>query len=110
MTQHLLSIEDLDRAGIVELLDGAEHMSDVLGREIPKVPALRGKTVVSLFFEDSTRTRTSFDTAARRLSADVMNFSVSSSEVWGTIFLLLFVGAVVGAVGSGVAVSSYLDV
>src|SRR6476661_4075491 len=81
MTQHLLSIEDLDRAGIVGLLDGAEHMSDVLGREIPKVPALRGKTVVSLFYEESTRTRLSFETAAKRLSADVMSFAVGSSSV-----------------------------
>jgi aspartate carbamoyltransferase catalytic subunit len=58
-----------------------DHMVEVNQRPIPKVPALRGKTVVNLFFEDSTRTRTSFDTAARRLSADVMNFAVSSSSV-----------------------------
>ncbi len=79
--KHLLTIEDLDRDGIVGLLDAAEHMSDVLGREIPKVPALRGKTVVSLFYEDSTRTRLSFETAAKRLSADTMTFSTSSSSV-----------------------------
>ena len=56
-------------------------MSDVLGREIPKVPALRGKTVVSLFYEDSTRTRLSFETAAKRLSADTMTFTAGSSSV-----------------------------
>ncbi len=76
-----LSIEDLDRDGIVELLDSAEYMSDVLGREIPKVPALRGKTIVSLFYEDSTRTRLSFETAAKRLGADTMNFTTGSSSV-----------------------------
>ena len=56
-------------------------MAEISQRPIPKVPALRGKNVVSLFFEDSTRTRTSFDTAAKRLSADTMNFSVSSSSL-----------------------------
>ncbi len=81
MTQHLLSIDDLGADGIVELLDLAEFMAEVSARPIPKVPALRGKTVVSLFFEDSTRTRVSFETAARRLSADVMGFSVGTSSV-----------------------------
>ena len=76
-----LSIEDLDRDGILELLDSAEYMSDVLGREIPKVPALRGKTIVSLFYEDSTRTRLSFETAAKRLGADTMTFTTGSSSV-----------------------------
>lgn len=79
--RHLLSIEDLDRAAIEELLDQSETFVDVLAREIPKVPALRGKTVVSLFYEDSTRTRLSFETAAKRLSADTMGFSVASSSV-----------------------------
>ncbi len=79
--KHLLSIEDLDRDRIVELLDGSEHMSDVLSREIPKVPALRGKTIVSLFYEDSTRTRLSFETAAKRLGADTMTFTAGSSSV-----------------------------
>ncbi|MGE0880073.1 MAG: aspartate carbamoyltransferase catalytic subunit [Acidimicrobiia bacterium] len=81
MTEHLLSIADLDRREIVELLDLTDSFVEVSERAIPKVPALRGKTVVSLFYEDSTRTRLSFETAARRLSADVMNFSVSSSSV-----------------------------
>lgn len=79
--KHLLSIADLDAGAIRRLLDLTDHMAEVNRRPMPKVPALRGRTVVNLFFEDSTRTRTSFDTAARRLSADVMNFAVSSSSV-----------------------------
>jgi aspartate carbamoyltransferase catalytic subunit len=79
--KHLLSIADLDRAEIEELLDLSEHFLEVTQRDIPKVPALRGKVVVSLFFEDSTRTRISFETAAKRLSCDVMSFSVGSSSV-----------------------------
>src|SRR6476619_2697581 len=63
------------------MLELTDHMVEVTRREIPKVPALRGKTVVSLFYEDSTRTRLSFETAAKRLSADTMTFSVSSSSV-----------------------------
>ena len=72
---------DLDRDQIVELLDLTDTFVEVGRRSIPKVPALRGRTVVSLFFEDSTRTRLSFDTAAKRLSADTMSFAVSSSSV-----------------------------
>ena len=79
--KHLLSIEDLSADDIHRLLELTDHMVEVSSRPIPKVPALRGKNVVSLFFEDSTRTRTSFDTAAKRLSADTMNFAVSSSSV-----------------------------
>jgi aspartate carbamoyltransferase catalytic subunit len=80
--KHLLSVDDLDgRAGIESMLDLTDAFVDVLGRDIPKVPALRGKTVVSLFYEDSTRTRLSFETAAKRLSADTMTFSVSTSSV-----------------------------
>ena len=79
--KHLLSIEDLSAAQIHHLLELTDHMVEVSSRPIPKVPALRGKNVVSLFFEDSTRTRTSFDTAAKRLSADTMNFAISSSSV-----------------------------
>jgi aspartate carbamoyltransferase catalytic subunit len=78
---HLLSIEDLTRADIEEVLDVTDSMVEVSRRAIPKVPALRGRTVVSLFYEDSTRTRLSFDTAAKRLSADTMSFAVSSSSV-----------------------------
>lgn len=79
--KHLLSIEDLSRSELDELLDLAASFLSVTQRETPKVPALRGRTVVSLFFEDSTRTRLSFETAAKRLSADVMVFSVATSSV-----------------------------
>src|SRR5437764_10435564 len=82
MMQHLLSVEDLGgRAGIESMLDLTDSFVEVMQRDIPKVPALRGKTVVSLFYEDSTRTRLSFETAAKRLSADTMTFSVSTSSV-----------------------------
>ncbi len=77
---HLLNIGDLSRDELEGLLDLSASFAEVQQRRIPKVPALRGKTVVLAFFEDSTRTRTSFDLAARRLSADVVNFSVSSSS------------------------------
>jgi len=77
----LVSAGDLDRAAITELLDLGDAFAEINRRDIPKVPALRGKTVVSLFFEDSTRTRLSFETAAKRLSADVMTFSVATSSV-----------------------------
>ena len=80
-TRHLLAVGDLSRDQIVELLDLTDTFVEVGRRAIPKVPALRGRTVVSLFFEDSTRTRLSFDTAAKRLSADTMSFAVSSSSV-----------------------------
>jgi aspartate carbamoyltransferase catalytic subunit len=80
--KHLLAVDDLGgRGGIEHMLDLTDSFVEVLNRDIPKVPALRGKTVVSLFYEDSTRTRLSFETAARRLSADTMNFSVSTSSV-----------------------------
>ena len=78
--RHLLSIEDLDRAGLEHLLSLTDRFVEVSARTVPKIPALQGKTVVSLFYEDSTRTRLSFETAAKRLSADVMNFSVSTSS------------------------------
>jgi len=79
--KHLLGIAGLDRSAIEGYLDLADHFAEVNRRAIPKVPALRGKTVVSLFFEDSTRTRLSFETAAKRLSADTMTFSVGTSSV-----------------------------
>jgi len=79
--KHLLSITDLGVDGIEDLLRLTDSFVEVSERAIPKVPALRGKTVVSLFYEDSTRTRLSFETAAKRLSADTMNFSVGTSSV-----------------------------
>ncbi len=77
----LLSIASLSPEEIAVLLEASEPFKEVSGREIKKVPALRGKTVVNLFFEPSTRTRTSFELAAKRLSADVINFSPESSSV-----------------------------
>jgi aspartate carbamoyltransferase catalytic subunit len=79
--KHLLSIADLGAEGVEEVLNLTDRFTEVSERAVPKVPALRGKTVASLFFEDSTRTRLSFETAAKRLSADTMSFSISSSSV-----------------------------
>jgi aspartate carbamoyltransferase catalytic subunit len=81
VTQHLLSVADLGRDGITEVLDLTDTFVEVSARSIPRAPALRGRTVVSLFYEDSTRTRLSFETAAKRLSADTMTFSVGTSSV-----------------------------
>lgn len=80
-SRNLLAVSDLSRTDIEGLLDLTDTFVEVGQRQIPKVPALRGRTVVSLFFEDSTRTRLSFETAAKRLSADTMSFAVSSSSV-----------------------------
>src|SRR5438552_13161844 len=79
--RNLLSMADLGVDGIDEILRLTDSFVEVSERAIPKVPTLRGRTVVSLFFEESTRTRLSFETAAKRLSADTMNFSVSTSSV-----------------------------
>jgi aspartate carbamoyltransferase catalytic subunit len=77
----LLGIEDLDRESIELILDTAERMKEVGEREIKKVPTLRGRTIVNLFFEPSTRTLASFEIAGKRLSADVVNFSPSNSSL-----------------------------
>ncbi len=77
----LLSIEDLGRAEIERILETATHMREIGEREVKKVPTLRGRTIVNLFFESSTRTRASFEIAGKRLSADVVNFSPSSSSL-----------------------------
>ena len=79
--RHLLSTADLSRADALAVLDTAEEMAAVNQREVKKLPALRGRTVVNLFLEDSTRTRISFEAAAKRLSADVINFSAKGSSV-----------------------------
>ena len=79
--KHLLGIRELSVEQITHLLDTAESFRDISRREIKKVPALRGRTVINLFFEPSTRTRTSFEIAAKRLSADAVNISVSTSSV-----------------------------
>jgi aspartate carbamoyltransferase catalytic subunit len=78
---HLITIEDLDRAGIERILDRAESFAEVAGREIKKVPVLRGRTVVNLFYESSTRTSSSFELAAKRLSADVVSVRSEGSSV-----------------------------
>jgi len=80
-SKDLLGIKELSPEEIYQILDTASGFRDVLKRDIKKVPPLRGKTVVNLFFEPSTRTRTSFELAAKRLSADVVNFSVATSSV-----------------------------
>lgn len=79
--RHLLDTKTLSRDAALRILDVAEDMADTQQREVKKLPTLRGKTVVNLFFEDSTRTRISFEAAAKRLSADVINFSAKGSSV-----------------------------
>ncbi len=79
--KHLTSIRELDEASAISLLDNAQQLSQVNEREVKKLPALRGKTVVNLFLENSTRTRISFEVAAKRLSADVINFAADTSSV-----------------------------
>jgi aspartate carbamoyltransferase catalytic subunit len=81
MNKHLLSIHDVTAEDIVRVLDTAESFREVGTRVIKKVPALRGRTVVNLFYENSTRTRISFELAAKRLSADVINFTTSGTSV-----------------------------
>jgi aspartate carbamoyltransferase catalytic subunit len=81
MGRGLLAIEDLERDDIELILDTAFHMKEVGRREVKKVPTLRGRTIINLFFESSTRTRTSFEIAGKRLSADVVNFSPSASSL-----------------------------
>ena len=79
--RHLLDTQTLSRDDALRILDVAEDMRDTQSREVRKLPTLRGKTIVNLFFEDSTRTRISFEAAAKRLSADVINFSAKGSSV-----------------------------
>ena len=81
MNRHLISAADLSRDDALLILDTAEELAQISGRSIKKLPTLRGRTVVNLFFEDSTRTRISFEAAAKRLSADVINFSAKGSSV-----------------------------
>jgi len=79
--KHILGIKDMSREEIEAVFKLAESFKEISQREVKKVPALRGKTVLNLFFENSTRTRTSFELAAKRLSGDVINFSVSTSSM-----------------------------
>src|SRR6202008_2383243 len=78
--QHLLSIEGLPREILTQILDTAESFAGVTEREVKKVPLLRGKSVFNVFFENSTRTRTTFEIAAKRLSADVINLNIGASS------------------------------
>src|SRR4051794_33535840 len=78
--KHLLTTEGLPREMIVQILDAAEQFVSVADREVKKVPLLRGRTVFNLFFENSTRTRTTFEIAAKRLSADVLNLNIHASS------------------------------
>ena len=77
--KHFLTIEGLKRDLLTEIMDRAEQFSSLSGRQVKKVPLLRGKTIMNLFFENSTRTRTTFELAAKRLSADVMNLNINTS-------------------------------
>ena len=79
--KHLIGIEDMSAEDITAILDTAEKMAEISARPMKKVPALRSKLVVNLFFENSTRTRSSFEIAEKRLSADTLNFSASTSSV-----------------------------
>lgn len=81
LPKDLLGLENLDRSGINLILDTAESFKEIIDRNVKKVPTLRGKSVVNLFYEPSTRTRTSFELAGKYLSADTINFSASSSSV-----------------------------
>ena len=81
MGRDLLGIEDLERSDLERILETAQRMEEVGRRDIKKVPTLRGRTIINLFFESSTRTRTSFEIAGNRLSADVVNFSASQSSL-----------------------------
>ena len=79
--KHILGINEMSREDIVTILDTAESFKEINTRDIKKVPTLRGKTIINLFFENSTRTRTSFEIAGKRLSADTVNISASASSV-----------------------------
>ncbi len=81
MNKHLLSIEDLNKSDAIQILDTAEEIARISDGPVKKLPTLRGRTIVNLFFEDSTRTRISFEAAAKRLSADVINFSAKGSSL-----------------------------
>ena len=120
MKRHLLSMNDLDRQDILAILDTAESMHDVQRREVKKLPTLRGRTVVNLFFEDSTRTRSSFELAGKWLSADVINISGKGSstskgeslrDTVRTVAAMGVDGLVIrhGASGSAHQVSQWVD-
>ncbi|MFQ6020046.1 MAG: hypothetical protein ACE5KW_04745, partial [Dehalococcoidia bacterium] len=79
--RHVLDLDDFSRREIEIVLETTEAMTEVLSRQVPRVPALRGHTMATMFYEASTRTRGSFELAAKALGADVMNFAASASSV-----------------------------
>jgi len=112
--RHVLDLDDFSRAEIEAVMEMADAMREVLGREVPRVPALRGKTVVTLFYEASTRTRASFELAAKALGADVINVAASGSSVqkgeslYDTVRTLQAVGAQVLVMRHGSSGAPYL--
>ena len=112
--RHVLDLDDFTRAEIEIVMETTEAMKEVLGREVPRVPALRGKTIVTLFYEASTRTRASFELAAKALGADVINVTASSSSVqkgeslYDTVRTLQAVGAQILVIRHGSSGAPYL--
>jgi len=112
--RHVLDLDDFGRAEIEAVMEMADAMREVLGREVPRVPALRGKTLVTLFYEASTRTRASFELAAKALGADVINVAASGSSVqkgeslYDTVRTLQAVGAQVLVMRHGSSGAPYL--
>ena len=112
--RHVLDLDDFTRAEIEIVMETTDAMKEVLGREVPRVPALRGKTIVTLFYEASTRTRASFELAAKALGADVINVTASSSSVqkgeslYDTVRTLQAVGAQILVIRHGSSGAPYL--
>ncbi len=112
--RHVLDLDDFSRSEIEAVMETADAMKEVLGREVPRVPALRGKTVVTLFYEASTRTRASFELAAKALGADVINLSASGASVqkgeslYDTVRTLQAVGAHLLVIRHGSSGAPYL--
>ena len=112
--RHVLDLDDFSRAEIDAVMETADAMKEVLGREVPRVPALRGKTIVTLFYEASTRTRASFELAAKALGADVINIAASGSSVqkgeslYDTVRTLQAVGAQMLVMRHGSSGAPYL--
>ena len=112
--RHVLDLDDFSRTEIEAVMETADAMKEVLGREVPRVPALRGKTLVTLFYEASTRTRASFELAAKALGADVINIAASGSSVqkgeslYDTVRTLQAVGAQMLVMRHGSSGAPYL--
>ncbi len=112
--RHVLDLDDFSRSEIEVVMETTDAMREVLGREVPRVPALRGKTIVTLFYEASTRTRASFELAAKALGADVINVAASTSSVqkgeslYDTVRTLQAVGAQILVIRHGSSGAPYL--